>query len=88
MTETMEPMASDVDKLELAQQLLAREQGVELMGPNGLLGQLTPPAPPPRGDRLDLRGRLRGVAPCPGRRGRREHAGGTRRMNNVMTTFH
>ena len=43
MTETLEPMANDVDQLELAQQLLAqaKEQGVELMGPNGLLGQLT-----------------------------------------------
>ncbi|WP_280489287.1 IS256 family transposase, partial [Nocardia farcinica] len=43
MTETLEPMADEVNQLELAQQLLAqaKEQGVELMGPNGLLGQLT-----------------------------------------------
>ena len=43
MTETLEPMADEVNQLELAQQLLAqaKEQGIELMGPNGLLGQLT-----------------------------------------------
>lgn len=36
-------MADEVNQLELAQQLLAqaKEQGIELMGPNGLLGQLT-----------------------------------------------
>lgn len=40
MTETLEPMADEVNQLELAQQLLAqaKEQGIELMGPNGLLG--------------------------------------------------
>jgi len=43
MTETLEPMADEVNQLELAQQLLAqaKEQGIELMGPNGLLGKLT-----------------------------------------------
>ncbi|MFL1592995.1 transposase, partial [Rhodococcus ruber] len=43
MTETLEPMADEVEQQQLAQQLLAqaKEQGIELMGPNGLLGQLT-----------------------------------------------
>ena len=43
MTETLEPMADEVDQKQLAEQLLAqaKEQGVELMGPNGLLNQLT-----------------------------------------------
>lgn len=44
MTETLDPMAAtEVDQKQLAEQLLAqaREQGVELMGPNGLLNQLT-----------------------------------------------
>ena len=43
MSETMDPMATEVDQQELAEQLLAqaREQGVELVGPNGLLNQLT-----------------------------------------------
>lgn len=43
MTETLDPMATDVDQHQLAQQLLAqaKEQGIELMGPNGLLNQLT-----------------------------------------------
>lgn len=42
MTETLEPMADEVDQKQLAEQLLAqaKEQGVELMGPNGLLNQL------------------------------------------------
>ena len=43
MTETLEPVADEVDQQQLAQQLLAqaKEQGVELVGPNGLLNQLT-----------------------------------------------
>ena len=44
MTETLDPMAATVvDQKQLAEQLLAqaKEQGVELMGPNGLLNQLT-----------------------------------------------
>jgi putative transposase len=43
MTETLQPVASEVDQQRLAEQLLAqaREQGVDLVGPNGLLNQLT-----------------------------------------------
>ena len=43
MSETLDPMATVVDQQELAHQLLAqaKEQGVELIGPNGLLNQLT-----------------------------------------------
>lgn len=44
MTETLDPMAAtEVDQKQLAEQLLAqaKEQGIELMGPNGLLNQLT-----------------------------------------------
>jgi putative transposase len=43
MSETLEPMAIEVDQKQLAEQLLAqaKEQGVELVGPNGLLNQLT-----------------------------------------------
>ena len=43
MSDTMEPMATDVDQQELAQKLLAqaKEQGVELVGPGGLLNRLT-----------------------------------------------
>ena len=43
MSGTMDPMATDVDQQELAQQLLAqsKEQGIELVGPGGLLNQLT-----------------------------------------------
>ncbi|PYE13557.1 transposase-like protein [Williamsia limnetica] len=44
MTETLDPMVeTEVDQKQLAEQLLAqaKEQGVELMGPNGLLNQLT-----------------------------------------------
>ncbi|MDQ0819412.1 hypothetical protein QFZ79_001707 [Arthrobacter sp. V4I6] len=43
MSETMDPMATDVDQQELAQQLLARakEQGIGLVGPDGLLNRLT-----------------------------------------------
>ncbi|MDJ0396246.1 transposase, partial [Rhodococcus sp. G-MC3] len=35
--------ATEVDQKQLAEQLLAqaKEQGIELMGPNGLLNQLT-----------------------------------------------
>ncbi len=42
MTETLDPMAAEVDQKQLAEQLLAqaKEHGVELMGPNGLLNQL------------------------------------------------
>src|SRR6478752_5617085 len=43
MSETLESVATEVDQKELAEQLLAqaKEQGVELVGPNGLLNQLT-----------------------------------------------
>jgi putative transposase len=43
MTETLEPVTEQVDQQQLAEQLLAqaREQGIELVGPNGLLNQLT-----------------------------------------------
>jgi putative transposase len=43
MSDTMDPMATEVDQQELAQQLLAqaREQGIELVGPDGLLNRLT-----------------------------------------------
>ncbi|MBN3459756.1 IS256 family transposase [Mycobacterium sp. DSM 3803] len=43
MSETLESVAIDVDHKQLAEQLLAqaKEQGVELVGPNGLLNQLT-----------------------------------------------
>ena len=44
MTETLDPMAAtEVDQKQLAEQLLAqaKEQGVDLMGPDGLLNQLT-----------------------------------------------
>jgi hypothetical protein len=39
MSETLDPMATVVDQQQLAEQLLAqaREQGVDLIGPNGLL---------------------------------------------------
>ncbi|PXW25151.1 UNVERIFIED_CONTAM: mutator family transposase [Williamsia faeni] len=43
MSETLEPMTNEVDQKQLAEQLLAqaKEQGVDLIGPNGLLNQLT-----------------------------------------------
>src|ERR1700750_196604 len=43
MSETLESVATEVDQRQLAEQRLAqaREQGVELVGPNGLLNQLT-----------------------------------------------
>lgn len=43
MTETLEPVANEVDQQQLAEQLLAqaKEQGIDLVGPNGLLNQLT-----------------------------------------------
>ena len=43
MTETLQPMADEVDPQQLAEQLLAqaKAQGVDLVGPNGLLNQLT-----------------------------------------------
>jgi len=43
MTETLDPMATEVDQQQLAEQLLAqaKEAGIELMGPGGLLNQLT-----------------------------------------------
>ena len=37
MSGTMDPMATDVDQQELA----AREQGIDLVGPDGLLNRLT-----------------------------------------------
>ena len=41
MSGTMDAMATDVDQQELAQQLLAqaREQGIDLVGPGGLLNR-------------------------------------------------
>jgi putative transposase len=43
MSETLDPVANEVDQRQLAEQLLAqaKEQGIELVGPNGLLNQLT-----------------------------------------------
>jgi transposase-like protein len=43
MTETLGPVASEVDQQQLAKQLLAqaKQQGVELVGPAGVLNQLT-----------------------------------------------
>jgi putative transposase len=43
MSETLESVATEVDQKQLAEQLLAqaKEQGIELVGPNGLLNQLT-----------------------------------------------
>ena len=43
MSETLDPVATELDQQQLAEQLLAqaKEQGVELVGPNGLLSQLT-----------------------------------------------
>ena len=43
MTETLPSMADKVDPQQLAEQLLAqaKAQGVDLVGPNGLLDQLT-----------------------------------------------
>jgi putative transposase len=43
MTETLGPVANEVDQQRLAEQLLAqaKQQGVELVGPDGLLNQLT-----------------------------------------------
>ena len=43
MSETLDPVVNEVDQRRLAEQLLAqaKEQGVELVGPNGLLNQLT-----------------------------------------------
>ena len=43
MSETLEHVAMELDQPQLAEQLLAqaKEQGVELVGPNGLLNQLT-----------------------------------------------
>ena len=43
MSETLEPVTTKLDQQQLAEQLLAqaKEQGVELVGPNGLPNQLT-----------------------------------------------
>ena len=43
MSETLESVVSNVDQRQLAERLLAqaKEQGVDLVGPNGLLNQLT-----------------------------------------------
>src|ERR1700748_2443808 len=43
MSETLDPVATELDQRQLAEQLLAqaKEQGVELVGPDGLLNQLT-----------------------------------------------
>jgi hypothetical protein len=43
MSETLDPVATELDQRQLAEQLLAqaKEQGVELVGPNGLLNKLT-----------------------------------------------
>ncbi|MCY1674975.1 hypothetical protein OVA06_09675 [Pseudarthrobacter sp. SL88] len=41
MSVTMDPMVTDVDQEELAQQLLAqaRERGMDLVGPDGVLNR-------------------------------------------------
>ena len=43
MSETLNPVATELDQRQLAEQLLAqaKEQSIELVGPNGLLNQLT-----------------------------------------------
>jgi transposase-like protein len=43
MSETMDPMATEMDQQESAKQLLAqaKEQGIELVGPDGLLNRPT-----------------------------------------------
>jgi putative transposase len=43
MSETLDPVATELDQRHLAEQLLAqaKEQGMELVGSNGLLNQLT-----------------------------------------------
>ncbi|BCO34772.1 transposase [Mycobacterium heckeshornense] len=43
MSETLEPMVTELDQRHLAEQLLAqaKERGVDLIGPDGLLNQLT-----------------------------------------------
>lgn len=43
MTETLKPVTDKVDPQQLAEQLLAqaKEQGVDLVGPDGLLNQVT-----------------------------------------------
>lgn len=43
MAEILEPATDEVDQQQLAEQLLtqAKEQGFDLVGPNGLLNQLT-----------------------------------------------
>jgi putative transposase len=41
MSETLDPVVTELDQRQLAEQLLAKEHGVELVGPNGLLNQLT-----------------------------------------------
>ncbi|MDF9751598.1 IS256 family transposase [Arthrobacter sp. ES3-54] len=43
MSGTMDPMATEMDQQELAQRLLAqaKEQGIDLVGPDGLLNRLT-----------------------------------------------
>lgn len=43
MTETIEPMSAQIDQQQLARQLVeqARAEGVELVGPQGVLGGLT-----------------------------------------------
>jgi putative transposase len=43
MSEPVDPVVTELDQRQLAEQLLAqaKEQGAELVGPNGLLNQLT-----------------------------------------------
>ena len=43
MSETLDPVDIELDQRQLAEQLFsqAKEQGVELVGPNALLNQLT-----------------------------------------------
>lgn len=45
MAETLDPVAIELDQRQPAEQLLAqaKEHGVELIGPNGLLNRLTQP---------------------------------------------
>ncbi|WP_165497010.1 hypothetical protein [Rhodococcus sp. ABRD24] len=48
MAETLESLADEVNQL-----ALAKEQGIELMGPDGLLGQLTHTTRKTPGDSAD-----------------------------------
>jgi hypothetical protein len=68
MSETLEPMATEVDQKQLAEQLLAqaKEQGVELVGPNGLCRNGAR-IPTPRPNLSAVRHRSRVLASTPSR---------------------